>query len=98
MLLSAVYPKAVPKYVKELRESSMKHNFAEAAWNRFKTKGVDLKRILSIEEQCALVQYIAAANNEADARAGDANEDRDFEGMLCTEGEAEFEVRGMFNA
>lgn len=64
-LSSAVHLKVVSKYVEVFRESCMKHEFAEAGWNRFITKGVELLVTSSIGEQQAFSQDITSCREKA---------------------------------
>lgn len=73
-LLSSVYPKVVPRYVEEFRESDMNLDFAGAAWNRFEMEAVHLERIPSIEGQLTVGRDIADSRDKPGAGMDDAEE------------------------
>lgn len=71
----AVHLKVVPRYFEKFRESSVVRDFAEAVRDRFKTEGVDLKVILSIEEQRAFMGNMANSRDEVEGETEDVDED-----------------------
>lgn len=75
VLPGTVRPRGVPRYVEEFRDSGMNLGFAEAVWNWFKTDGVDLKKVLSIEEQRAFERVVEDRCEEVGVEAKDAYND-----------------------
>lgn len=97
MLPSTVHPRVMSRYVERFQESDLKRIFAEKAWNHFKTEGVDLKTIPSIEGHCAFAQDTAARRDEVEAEADGADENWDFEGIVCADKVAASKLRGKLN-
>lgn len=60
----------------------MKRGFTKVVWNRFKKLGIDLRAILSIEEQCAFVQDVTSRGGKVDFKAANANPNLDFEEIV----------------
>lgn len=71
----------------------MKYDFAEAVWNHFRTEGIDLKDIPSIEEQRAFVRDVASRGDEADVEAAGAENDWDFKRMVSADELVAFGIR-----
>lgn len=75
-----MYSKAVLKYAEEFRRIDIKGDFAEAVLNRFKTEGVKLKMIPSIEELRPFVQDMANRPSKAEGETDDGDENWNFGG------------------
>lgn len=58
--------------VAEPRKSGINRDFAEAVWNCFKTEGVDLRAIPSIECQRVFVQDVAGSREKAEVDTSNA--------------------------
>lgn len=94
VLPSTFLSKVVPRYLENFRESGIKREFAKAVWNCFRTIGVDLRGILTTEEQRVFIKDTAAHRDEAKADAHDASKDWGFMETVLAVKLAESEVRG----
>lgn len=61
---STVYPKIVPRYVKEFRESVIERGFADGAWNCLQMIRLDSRAISLMVGQRAFVREAAVRGHE----------------------------------
>lgn len=69
-----MHPKVVLRYVQKFQKCGIKRDLTEAVRNCYKTMGVDLQRILSIDEQGSVVKNVADSCDDFETEASDVDE------------------------
>lgn len=84
----------VPRYVGGFCASGMNLELAEAAWNRHKTEGIELKKIPSIDRQRTFVQGTSRRELDiANVEETGVDENWDFEWTVSSHVVAESGIR-----